>query len=128
MHRASNLLFSRGVLFNCLPVFIITSKMRGDGMERQFGEYRISTDKRLLNVERICQLLSNSYWANQRATDVIRKSIENSVCFGIYREAEQIGFARVVTDHATVFYLCDVIYRRSAPAEGAGEEAGRLYH
>ncbi|MFB9328968.1 GNAT family N-acetyltransferase [Paenibacillus aurantiacus] len=91
-------------------------------MERQIGEYWISTDKGRLDLDRICQLLANSYWANNRAVDVIRKSIDNSVCFGIYRGQEQVGFARVVTDHATVFYLCDVIIDEAHRKQGLGKQ------
>ncbi|TYP74498.1 GNAT family N-acetyltransferase [Paenibacillus methanolicus] len=91
-------------------------------MEKQFGEYRISTDKGLLDLERICRLLSNSYWANQRAVEVVRKSIDNSICYGIYRGSEQVGFARVVTDHATVFYLCDVIIDVAHRKQGLGKQ------
>ena len=57
-----------------------------------------------------------TYWANARQRETIKKSIENSICFGIYADHKQIGFARCVTDYATMYWLADVIiddqYRR----------------
>ncbi len=71
--------------------------------------YTISTDKSLLNVEFIHRYLSNkSYWAENIPHDVVKKSIEGSLCFGIYADKKQIGFARVVTDAASFAYLADV--------------------
>lgn len=78
-------------------------------MEWEFGEYRISNDKSLLSIERIKELLSKSYWANDRSAEVIEKAINNSDCYGVYKEKKLVGFARVVTDYATVYWLCDVI-------------------
>ena len=71
--------------------------------------YTISTDKSLLNVEAIHQYLAyESYWASGLTMDNLRCSIDNSLCFGIYHENKQCGFARVITDKATFAYICDV--------------------
>ncbi len=71
--------------------------------------YTISTDKSLLNVEFIHRYLCNkSYWAENIPDHVVKKSIEGSLCFGIYADNKQIGFARVVTDAASFAYLADV--------------------
>lgn len=71
--------------------------------------YTISSDKSLLNVALIHQYLAyESYWAGGLPLDRLQLSIENSLCFGIYQENNQCGFARVVTDKATFAYLCDV--------------------
>ncbi|MBB3108778.1 GNAT superfamily N-acetyltransferase [Paenibacillus phyllosphaerae] len=91
-------------------------------MERQVGAYVISDDKARLDLDRIGQLLSTSYWAKQRAADVIAQSIANSVCYGIYEGERQVGFARVVTDYATVFYLCDVIIDEAHRGNGLGKQ------
>jgi GNAT superfamily N-acetyltransferase len=73
------------------------------------GEYLISTDLSRLDVALIHKFLSNeSYWAVGRRVEVVRRSIDNSLCFGIYRKTEQVGFARVVTDFATFAWLADV--------------------
>ncbi len=71
--------------------------------------FTISTDKSRLNVEYIHQYLCNrSYWAESIPVDVVQKSIQGSICFGIYTEETQIGFARVITDSACFAYLADV--------------------
>ena len=68
----------------------------------------ISTDKALLNTEVIYNFLTGSYWGSERTLQVIKKSIQNSLCFGVYLDGEQIGFARVITDYAIFAYLADV--------------------
>jgi GNAT superfamily N-acetyltransferase len=73
------------------------------------GDLVISTDRRLLDVAMLHNFLANrSYWATGRPLDVVRRSLENSLCFGLYENHRQIGFARVVTDQATFAWLCDV--------------------
>lgn len=71
--------------------------------------YKISTDAALLDVPLIHQYLSEqSYWAAGIPFSTVQRSIQHSMCFGVYREAQQVGFARVVSDHATYAYLADV--------------------
>ena len=71
--------------------------------------YGISTDKTLLDFAAIYLYLSEeSYWAAGIPADRLKNAINNSICFGIYKETEQAGFARVVTDQATFAYICDV--------------------
>ncbi|MEO7971838.1 MAG: GNAT family N-acetyltransferase [bacterium] len=78
-----------------------------DSWER--GEYQIKTDRSRLDVAFIHHFLSTqTYWAVGRSVEVVRRSIDNSFCFGIYKGAEQVGFARVVTDFATFAWLADV--------------------
>ena len=73
------------------------------------GDFVISTDPALLDVPLIHDYLSNqSYWAAGRPLEVVRRSIENSLCFGVYTAGRQAGFTRVVTDRATFAWLCDV--------------------
>jgi len=73
------------------------------------GDYTISTDPARLDLASIHRYLSQeSYWAAGRTMEVVRRSIENSLPFGILRATEQIGFARVVTDYATFTWLADV--------------------
>jgi len=75
----------------------------------QRGEYLISTDRDRLNVDLIHQFLSTSaYWALGRTRETVERSIENSLPFGVYEGAAQVGFARVITDYATFAYLADV--------------------
>jgi hypothetical protein len=65
-------------------------------------ELVISNDKSKLNVETIHRFLARSYWADRRPIETINKSFENSICYGAYVEERQVGFARIVTDGATV--------------------------
>jgi GNAT superfamily N-acetyltransferase len=77
--------------------------------EYQKDEFTISTDKSRLQIEVIQKfLVQDSYWARSRTPEQTRTAIENSLCFGIYLENKQIGFARVVSDCATFAYLGDV--------------------
>ena len=73
------------------------------------SEYTISTDKSRLDIPLIQQFLSQeSYWAQNVPLDVVQRSIDNSLCFGVYQGDQQVGFARVITDQATFAYLADV--------------------
>jgi GNAT superfamily N-acetyltransferase len=72
-------------------------------------DFLISTDPGLLDAPLIHTFLSQrSYWAAGRPLDVVRRSLEQSLCFGLYEQGRQIGLARVVTDRATFAWLCDV--------------------
>lgn len=77
-------------------------------MEYKRDNFTISDDTSRLDVDAICDFLSRSYWANKRPRDLIEKSIQHSLNFGVYDNSKQIGFARVVTDRAVFAYLCDV--------------------
>jgi GNAT superfamily N-acetyltransferase len=73
------------------------------------GEYEIDSDKRRLDIAGIHRFLSNeSYWASNRTLEQNLTAIENSLCFGVYRGRELVGFARVITDKATFAYVGDV--------------------
>ena len=77
-------------------------------MEYAKDNFIISTDKSRLDLDVIANFLQNSYWAKDRPLEIIEKSIEGSICFGVYDNKEQIGFARVTTDKATFAWLADV--------------------
>lgn len=71
--------------------------------------FSISIDKTKLQIDYIHQYLSNeSYWAKNIPIETVKKSINGSLCFGIYLKEKQVGFARVITDEATFAYLADV--------------------
>jgi GNAT superfamily N-acetyltransferase len=72
------------------------------------NNYIISTEKEKLNTDFIHSYLSRSYWAEDIPKDVLIKGINNSLCFGVYNSDEQVGFARVISDHSTFAYLADV--------------------
>ncbi len=68
----------------------------------------ISTNKSKLQLEVIHQFLTNSYWAKGRTIDDVKKTIEHSLCFGVYKDKKQIGFARIATDYTVFAYLMDL--------------------
>lgn len=81
--------------------------------------FYISTDKTLLDFEMIYQYLDkDSYWANNIPPEVLKRAINNSLCFGIYLQNKQVGFARVITDNATFAYICDVFVLEAYRGQG----------
>lgn len=70
--------------------------------------YIISTDKSLLDISVIHGFLSTSYWSEDIPAAIVQKGIENSLCFGVYHDDKQVGFARVISDYSTFAYLADV--------------------
>jgi GNAT superfamily N-acetyltransferase len=87
-------------------------------MEWTKDDFSISTDKQKLAVDKIHSFLSKSYWAENIPLDVVQRSINGSLCFGVYRQEKQIGFARVITDEATFAYLCDVYIEEAYRGKG----------
>jgi len=84
--------------------------------------YEIDTDKGRLDIGLIHHFLGVcSHWARGIPRDVVERSIENSLCFGLHRDGAQIGFARVVTDEATFAYLADVFVVAEARNAGLGQ-------
>lgn len=86
-------------------------------------EYYISDDKGKLSLPEVCALLRQTYWARTRDAETVALSVENSLCFGAYlRDGDRlIGFARVMTDYATTFYLCDVVVDEGCRGLGVGK-------
>lgn len=81
--------------------------------------YSISADKNLLDIDMIFGYLSNeSYWAKGIPLEKLKRAIDNAVCFGIYQQNKQIGFARVITDKATFAYLADVFILETYRGKG----------
>ncbi len=72
------------------------------------NNFIISTNKNLLQIDVIHNFLQTSYWASNRSKEKTLKTIKNSICFGVYENEKQIGFARVVIDCAVIAYVCDV--------------------
>lgn len=86
------------------------------------GGYRISTDPALLDLEVVHGFLTGSYWAAGVSREVVARSIERSLPFGLYRadDGAQVGFARVVSDEATFAYLADVFVLDAHRGQGLG--------
>jgi GNAT superfamily N-acetyltransferase len=95
-------------------------------VEWRRGEYAISTDPALLDVDLVHRFLSEeAYWSPGVTRDVVERSIAHSICFGLYRgrdqAREQAGFARVVTDRAAIAYLADVFVLPAHRGRGLGK-------
>jgi GNAT superfamily N-acetyltransferase len=91
-------------------------------MQWQRENFIISTDPTLLDIDFIHDYLCNhSYWARGRSHQMVVKSVENSLCFGIFAGDQQVGFARVVTDYVTFAWLCDVFVIQAHQGLGLGK-------
>ena len=87
----------------------------------QRDDYLISTDKDRLEIHFIHDFLANqAYWALGRSFDSVKRSIDHSLNFGVYKNDQQIGFARVVTDFATFAWLADVFVIEEHRGHGLG--------
>lgn len=92
------------------------------GIEYRRDDFTISTDKSRLNVAVIHDYLTNrAYWSRGRSLETVKKSIQHSLCFGVYKGDQQVGFARVVTDYATFGWLCDVFILEDYQDQGLGK-------
>jgi len=88
------------------------------------SEYKISTDKDKLDLIAIHDFLTNrSYWAIGRSFETVKRSIENSICFGVYDSSDKlVGFARVLTDYAVFAYIMDVFILEDYRKQGIGKQ------
>jgi GNAT superfamily N-acetyltransferase len=87
-------------------------------MEWKRGAFTISTDRERLDRAAIHAFLTGSYWARGIPRETVDRSIDNSLCFGVYEGKPQVGFARVITDFATFAYLGDVFVLESHRGQG----------
>ena len=85
-------------------------------------DYRIIDGADKMNPEEVIKLLKSTYWASSRTDGQIEKSMQNSSCYGVYIEKEKklVGFARVISDYATTYYLCDVVVEEDYRSMGLG--------
>lgn len=84
------------------------------------GGFTVTTDKEKIDIDILHNFFNKSYWANGRTKQTIIASIENSLCFSMFKGEKQIGFARVITDYATFAYLCDVYIEEDYRGNGLG--------
>lgn len=87
-------------------------------MYLNIGSLLLSTNKDLLQYEFIYEQYAQSYWASERPRAVIDRSIEHSLCFGVYEQNKQIAFARIITDYATTYYLSDLFVAEQQRGKG----------
>ena len=91
-------------------------------MEFTKDDFLISTDKDKLQIDMIHQYLTQeAYWTTGRTRGMTEKTIEHSLCFGVYHQDQQIGFARVITDYTIFAYLCDVFILDAYQGQGLGK-------
>ena len=85
--------------------------------------YRIINGADEINILEVAALLKTTYWANTRSLETIEKSMRNSSCYGVYLDEEKklVGFARVISDDATTYYLCDVVIDAAYRGKGLGK-------
>jgi GNAT superfamily N-acetyltransferase len=91
-------------------------------MEFQRDQYSISTDKDMLQMDVIHRYLTDeACWTTGRTRAMTEKTIQHSLCFGLYHRDQQVGFARVVTDYTIFAYLCDVFVLTDYQGQGLGK-------
>ena len=85
--------------------------------------YRIINGADEMNILEVAALLKTTYWANKRSLETIEKSMRNSSCYGVYLDEGKklVGFARVISDDATTYYLCDVVIDPAYRGRGFGK-------
>lgn len=93
----------------------------GNTVEERRGEFLLSTDRERLDLNVIHGFLAGSYWAKGIPKELVARSIQNSLCFGAYKEAQQVGFARVISDLSTFAYIADVFVLESYRGHGLGK-------
>lgn len=86
-------------------------------------DYRIVDGAERLDPEEVVRLLRTTYWAEKRPRELIEKSMRNSACFGLVsvEDGRLLGFARVISDFATTYYLCDVVIDPAFRGRGLGK-------
>jgi GNAT superfamily N-acetyltransferase len=91
--------------------------------EPSLGDYEISSDNTRLDIDAIHAYLTRSYWSPGIPREIVERAARNSLCFGVYMRSTgaQVGFTRVVTDHATFAYLCDVYVLDQHQGHGLGK-------
>ena len=93
--------------------------------EEKFCEYHkdgfvISTNPDLLDIDMIHSFISQSYWARGIPKEMVKKAIRHSFCFGLYKQEQQIGFARLITDFTTEAEICEVFIVKPYQGRGLG--------
>ena len=89
-------------------------------MEWMRPPYRITDRPDGLDLDRIHEFLTGSYWARGIPREIVERSLRHSLTLGLFQDDRQLGFARVVSDHATFAYLADVFVLEDARGRGLG--------
>jgi GNAT superfamily N-acetyltransferase len=98
-----------------------TPPIQTETSEYRKGEFTISTDRERIDLDVVHGFLTDCYWAKGISREIVARSITNSLCFGLYAERKQVGFARVISDCATYAYIGDVFVLESFRGRGLGK-------
>ena len=89
-------------------------------MEWKREEFFITDDRNKVQVGVVADLLAKTYWGHKRPREVVEKLIPNSLCFSLFRNEEQIGFARAVSDYTVFSWLSDLVIDDEHRGRGLG--------
>jgi GNAT superfamily N-acetyltransferase len=92
-----------------------------DDMKWQRNGVTIVDDRSQLDLEVVYNLLKDAYWTKGRSKEIMAQAFEYSLCFSVFKDNQQIGFARVVTDYATFSWIADVIIDPRFRGQGIGK-------
>jgi GNAT superfamily N-acetyltransferase len=81
----------------------------------------VTTDTARVKLDKLAHWLNVAYWSEGRPLETIKRSVEQSLNFSAYVEGDFVGYARVVTDHATFAWLCDVVVEEDYRGRGVGK-------
>ena len=97
--------------------------------EVKIGEFLISTDEARMDLDVVHRYLTyTSYWAEGINRARLERAVNHSLCTGVYQNDLQIGFGRVVTDHATFAYFCDIFLIDEHQRKGIGTQLMKFLH
>ncbi len=83
--------------------------------------YTLTDEHNRVDLDAVCRLLASTYWAAKRSREHVETSIQHSLCFSVFHDGAQVGFARVITDQSTHGYLCDVVLDEAHRGKGIGQ-------
>jgi N-acetylglutamate synthase-like GNAT family acetyltransferase len=90
------------------------------GYHSQNGSFTVRADRNAIDFDAVYDFLKTTPWASGLSRDALDRAMRNSLCFSLFEEDRQIGFARVITDFATYAYLCDVYVTEARRSQGLG--------
>ena len=82
--------------------------------------YTLSDDPGSVDLDAVCELLRDTYWAAGRSREMVALTIANSLCFTVRHGSTQVGLARVLTDLGGSSYVCDVVIHPEHRGRGLG--------
>jgi GNAT superfamily N-acetyltransferase len=89
-------------------------------VEWRQNEFTITDERAEVKIDTVAHLLAGTHWGYRRPRQVVEKLVENSLCFSLFRNTEQVGFARVVTDHTVFSWLSDLVIAPELRGRGLG--------